>query len=98
MVFVDVRHTLRTRASRNWPITAATIGSDIVGFRGLLFGLPCVLHRVYFTYSYRVGGSQHNGRFFVLVSSKKTGEELRQKLVGRSVPVKYADRKPGIAL
>ncbi len=98
MVFADVRHKLRRRASKNWPTTAATIDSGMVGFRGPLSGLPSILHRVHFTYSYCVGGLKHNGRFFLLVNSKNAGEELRQELVGRNVPVKYADRKPGVAL
>jgi len=98
MVFADVRHTLRRRASKNWPTTAATIDSGIVGSRGSLSGLPSILHRVHFTYSYCVGGLRHSGRFFLLVNSKNVGEELRQELVGRNVPVKYDDRKPGVAL
>ena len=98
MVFADVRHTLRRRASKNWPTTAATIDSGVVGFRGPLSGLPSILHRVHFTYSYCVGGLKHSGRFFLLVNSKNVGEELRQELVGRNVPVKYDDRKPGVAL
>jgi len=98
MVFADVRHTLRRRASKNWPTTAATIDSGVVGFRGPLSGLPSILHRVHFTYSYCVGGLKHNGRFFLIVNSKNAGEELRQELVGRNVLVKYDDRKPGVAL
>src|SRR5258708_22701457 len=74
------------------------VDSGMVGFRGPLSGLPSILHRVHFTYSYCVGGLKHNGRFFLLVNSKNAGEELRQELVGRNVPVKYADRKPGVAL
>ena len=97
MVFADVRYTLRRRASKNWPTTAATIDSGTVGIRGPLSGLPSVLHRVHFTYSYQVRGSQYSGRFFLLVSSKKAGEDLRQKLVGRSVLAKYDDRKPEVA-
>jgi hypothetical protein len=98
MVFADVRYTLRRRASKNWPTTTATIDSTIVGFRGPLSGLPRILWRVHFTYSYCVGGLKHNGRFFLLVNSKNAGEELRQELVGRNVLVKYDDGKPGIAL
>jgi hypothetical protein len=98
MVFADVRYTLRRRASKNWPTTAATIDSGIVGFRGPLSGLPRILYRVHFTYSYCVGGLKHNGRFFLLVQGKNAGEELRQKLVGRNVLVKYDDRKPEVAL
>jgi hypothetical protein len=98
MVFADVRYTLRRRASKNWPTTAATIDSGIVGFRGPLSGLPRILYRVHFTYSYCVGGLKHNGRFFLLVQGKNAGEELRQKLLGRNVLVKYDDRKPEVAL
>jgi hypothetical protein len=93
MVFVDVRYTLRRRASKNWPTTAATIDNSIFRYR-----LPSVLYRVYFTYSYCVDGLKHNGRFFLLVNSKNAGEELRQELVGRNVLVKYDDSKPEIAL
>lgn len=98
MVFADMRYTIRMRARKNWPATSATIDGGIVGFRGLLSSLPSVLHRVHFTYKYRVDGLQHDGRFFLFVNSKKTGEEILKKLVGRSVPVKYDDRKPEIAL
>jgi len=98
MVFADLRYTLRSRRSKNWPTTAATINSGIVGFQGPLSGLPSVLNRVHFTYSYRVRGLEHQGRFFLLVNSKTAGEDLRQKLVGRSVCVKYDDRKPEVAL
>lgn len=98
MVFVDVRYTLRRRASKSWPTTAATIDSGIVGFRGPFSGLPRLLYRVHFSYSYWVGGLKHNGRFFLLVNSKNAGEELRQKLVGRNVLVKYDNRKQGVAM
>jgi hypothetical protein len=98
MVFADLRYTLRRRRSKNWPTSAATINGGIVGFQGPLSGLPSVLHRVRFTYSYRVRGLDHQGRFFFLVNSKTAGEDLRQKLVGRSVRVKYDDRKPKVAL
>ena len=98
MVLVDLRYTFRRRRSKNWPTTAAIIDSGIVGFRGPLSHLPSILHRVHFTYSYRVHGSEHHGRFFLLVDSKTAGEDLRQKLVGRTVPVKYDDRKPDVAL
>jgi hypothetical protein len=97
MVFADVRYTLRKRASKNWPTTTATIDSGIVGFRGPLSRLPSILYRVHFTYSYCMGGLKHNGRFFLLVQGKNAGGELRQKLVGRNVLVKYDDRKPGVA-
>jgi hypothetical protein len=98
MVFADLRYTLRRRASKNWPTTAATIESGIVGFRGPLSGLPRILYRVHFTYSYCVGGLKHGGRFFLLVNSKDAGEELKQELIGRNVLVKFDDGKPGIAL
>ncbi len=98
MIFAEVRYTLRRRASKNWPSTAATIDSAIVGFRGPLSGLPRILYRVHFSYSYCVGGLKHNGRFFLLVNSKNAGEELRQELVGSNVLVRYDDRKPGVAL
>ena len=98
MVYADVRYTVRRHRSKNWPTTTATIDSGIVGFRGPLSGLPRVLYRVHFTYSYQVGGMQHSGCFFLLVQGKKAGEDLRQQLVGRSVMVKYDDRKPEVAL
>jgi|SRR5882762_3882781 len=98
MVFVDVRYTLRRRASKNWPTAAATIDSGIIGFRGPFSGLPRILYRVHFSYSYCVGGLKQNGRFFLLVNSKNGGEELRRELVGRNVLVKYDNRKPGVAL
>jgi hypothetical protein len=98
MVFADVRYSLRRRMSKAWPTTAATIDSAIVGFRGPLSGLPRILHRVHFTYSYSVGGLKHSGRFFLLVNSKNAGEGLRRELLGRNIPVKYDDRKPEIAL
>ena len=98
MVFADLRYTFRKRRSKNWPTTAAKIDSGVVGFQGPLSRLPSILHRVHFTYSYSVCGSQHTGRFYVLVGNRKIGEELRQKLVGRSVPIKYDDRKPQVAL
>jgi hypothetical protein len=98
MVFADARYTLRRRASKNWPTTEATIDSGIVGFRGPLSGLPSILYRVHFTYSYCVGGLKRNGRFFLLVQGKNAGEELRRELMGRNVLVKYDDRKPGVAL
>jgi hypothetical protein len=93
MVFVDVRYTLRRRASKNWPTTAATIENGIFRYR-----LPSVLYRVYFTYSYCVGELKCNGRFFLLVNSKNAAEKLREELVGRKVLVKYDDHKPGVAL
>ena len=98
MVFADLRYTLRRRRSKNWPTTAAKIDNAVVGFRGPLSRLPSILHRVHFTYSYSVNGLPHTGCFYVLVGDRKIGEELRQKLVGRSVPVKYDDRKPQVAL
>jgi hypothetical protein len=98
VVFADARYTLRRRASKNWPSATATIDSGSVGFRGPLSGLPSILYRVHFTYSYCVDGSKHDGRFFLLTNSKNAGEGLRQKLVGRSVPVKYNDRKPEVSL
>jgi hypothetical protein len=98
MVFADVRYTFRKRRSKNWPTTAAKIDNGVVGLRGPLSGLPSILHRVHFTYSYSINGLQHTGRFYVLVGDRKIGEKLRQKLVGRSVPIKYDDRKPQVAL
>jgi hypothetical protein len=98
MVFAEVRYMLRRRASKNWPTTAATIDNGIVGFQGPLSGLPRILYRVHFSYSYCVGELKHNGRFFLLVNSKNAGEELRRELLGRNVLVKYDDRKPGVAL
>ena len=98
MVFADVRYMLRRRASKNWPTTAATIARCMVGFRGPLSGLPRVLYRAHFTYSYCVDGLKYNGRFFLLVNSKNAGEELRRELVGKNVLVKYDNRKPGVAL
>jgi hypothetical protein len=90
MVFTDLRYTLRKRRSKNWPTTAAKIESAVLG--------PGVFRRVHFTYSYCVNGLQHTGRFYLLAAGKKTGEELRQSLVGRSVPVKYDERKSEVAL
>jgi hypothetical protein len=98
MVFIDLRYTLRKRASKNWPTTTAVIDSGVVGFRGPFSGLPRILYRVHFTYSYHVGELSHNGRFFVLAGSKNTGEELRRQLVGKSIVVKYDDRKSEVAL
>ena len=98
MIYADLRYTLRKRASKNWPTTEATIDSGIVGFRGPLSGLPRILYRVHFTYSYKVSGSQHVGRFFLLANGKSTGESLRQELMGRRVLVKFDDRKPGVAI
>jgi hypothetical protein len=98
MVFADLRYTIRKRRSKNWPTAAAKIDNGVVGFRGPLSRLPSILHRVHFTYSYSVNGLPHTGCFYVLVGDRKIGEELRQKLVGRSVPVKYDDRKPQVAL
>ena len=90
MVFADLRYTFRKRRSKHWPTTAAKIESAVVG--------PGVFRQVHFTYSYCVNGLQHTGRFYLLVSNRKAGEELRQSLVGRSVPVKYDARKPEVAL
>ena len=98
MIFADVRYTLRRRASKNWPTTAAEVDSGVVGFRGPLSGLPRILYRVHFTYSYCVGGLKHSGRFFLLANSKNSGDELVRNLVGRNVLAKYDDRKPGVAL
>jgi hypothetical protein len=98
MVFAEMRYMLRRRASKNWPSTEATIDNGIVGFRGPLSGLPRILYRVQFSYSYSVRGLKHNGHFFLLVNSKIAGEELRQGLVGRNVLAKYNDRRPGVAL
>lgn len=98
MVFVDLRYTLRRRRSRNWPTTAGTIDSGIVGFRGPLSGLPRILYRVHFTYSYHVNGLQHSGRFFLLTNGRKAGEDIRQTLMGRSVLVRYDDRNPEVAM
>jgi len=98
MIFADVRYTLRRRASKNWPTTAAEVDSGVVGFRGPLSRLPRILYRVHFTYSYCVGGLKHSGRFFLLANSKNSGDELVRNLVGRNVLAKYDDRKPGVAL
>jgi hypothetical protein len=98
MFFVDARYTLRRRASKNWPATAATIDSGIVGSSGPLASLPSILYRVHFTYSYQVNGLQHSGRFFCLTQGKQRGEELRRALVGKSVSVRYDVRKPEVAL
>ena len=98
MVFADLRYTFRKRRSKNWPTTTAKIDNGDVGFRGPLSRLPSILHRVHFTYSYSVNGLQHSGRFYLLVGDLKIGEELRQKLAGRSVPIKYDERKPQVAL
>jgi hypothetical protein len=98
MIFADVRYTFRKRASKNWPTTEAKIDSGVVGFRGPLSGLPRILYRVHFTYSYCVGGLKHSGRFFLLANSKNSGEELLRNLVGRNLLAKYDDRKPGVAL
>jgi hypothetical protein len=98
MIFADVRYTLRKRASKDWPTTAAKIDSGVVGFRGPLSSLPRILYRVHFTYSYCVGGLKHSGRFFLLVNSKNSGEELLRNLIGREVLAKYDGRKPGVAL
>ena len=56
VVFVEPRYTIRRRRSKNWPTTAGTIDSGIVGFRGPLSGFPRVLYRLHLTYSYRVNG------------------------------------------
>jgi len=98
MIFADVRYTLRKRASKDWPTTAAKIDSGVVGFRGPLSSLPRILYRVHFTYSYCVGGLKHSGRFFLLVNSKNSGEELLRNLIGREALAKYDGRKPGVAL
>jgi hypothetical protein len=98
IVFADVRYTLRRRASKNWPTTAATIDSGFVENRGPFSRIPSILKNVDFTYSYCVGGLKYSGQFFLLVTSKTAGEKLRQELVGRNVLVKYDDRKPGVAL
>jgi hypothetical protein len=98
MVFYDLRYTLRKRASKNWPCVEATIDSGIVGFRGPLSALPSLLYRVHFTYSYRVNRLQYSGRFFLLAGSKKSGEEFRQALAGKSVLAKYDSRRPGVSL
>ena len=82
MLFADVRYAFRRRASKNWPTTPATIDSGIVGFRGPLSGLPRILHRVHFTYSYSVGGLEHSGRLFLLASNKTAGEEFRREKRG----------------
>jgi hypothetical protein len=87
MVLADVRYTIRKRASKNWPNTAATIDSGFVGNRGPFSRVPSILKNV--TYSYCVGGLKHSGQFFLLVTSKTAGEKLRQELVGRNVVVKY---------
>jgi hypothetical protein len=75
MVFADLRYTLRKRRSKNWLSTAAKIESAVLGLG--------VFRRVHFIYSYCVSGLQHTGRFYLLVTSTKTGEELRRRLVGR---------------
>ena len=98
MVFADLRYTFRKRRSASWPVTGARIDGGVVGFRGPLSGLPRVLYRVHFTYSYQVRGSLHHGSFCLLAGSQTEGDELRQTLVGRSVPIKYDDRKPQVAL
>jgi hypothetical protein len=50
MVFLDLRFTIRKRASQNWPTTEAKISSSNLRLQGLL-------HRVHFTYSYCANGS-----------------------------------------
>ncbi len=98
VVFHDLRYTLRKRASKNWPSVEATIESGIVGFRGPLSALPSFLYRVHFTYSYRVNGLHHSGRFFLLADSRKSGEKFRQALAGKSILAKYDSRRPGVSL
>jgi hypothetical protein len=97
-VLIDARYTFRRRASKNWPATTAMIRSGIVGFRGPFAWIPRVLYRVHFTYSYSVNGIEYSGRFFCLTRGKERGETLCQALVGKSVPVKYNDQKPEVAL
>ena len=89
IAFADLRYTVRRRRSRNWPATAAKIENSILG--------PGVIGRVQFNYSYSVNGLQHSGHFYLFVGNGET-VELRQRLVGRSVPVKYDDRKPEVSL
>jgi hypothetical protein len=94
MVFAEFRYTLRRRASENWPTTGATVDSGMIAFRGL----PSIWYRVDFTYSYRVDGLQRTGRFGLLVGNKKSGEELRQELVGKNILIKYKPGRPEVTL
>jgi Protein of unknown function (DUF3592) len=82
MVFQDLRFTIRKRASKNWPAIEATIDSSSLGPQGLL-------HRVHFTYSYRVNGSNCTGRFDLLAGNTISVKELQQSVVGKKVAVRY---------
>jgi hypothetical protein len=90
MVFFDLRHTFRKRASKNWPTIEATIDSSNLGPQGLL-------HRVHFTYSYRVNGLQYTGRFDLLAGNTISVRDLQQSVVGKKVLVKYDARHLGIS-
>jgi hypothetical protein len=91
MIFRDLRFTFRKRASEKWPAIEAVIDAGEIGFRGLL----C---RVHFTYSYEVNGQRRTGRFSLLTNSNKSGEALKQTLIGKKTGVKYDTRDPDISL
>lgn len=82
MVFFDLRHTFRKRASKDWPTIEATIDSSNLGPQGLL-------HRVHFTYSYRVTGLHYTGHFDLLAGNTISVKELQQSVVGKKVFVRY---------
>jgi hypothetical protein len=90
MVFFDLRHTFRKRASRNWPSIEATIDSSNLGPQGLL-------HRVHFTYSYRINGVYYTSRFDLFAGNTISVKELQQSVVGKKVLVQYDARHPGIS-
>jgi len=90
MVFFDLRHTFRMRASKNWPTIEATIESSNLGPQGLL-------HRVHFTYSYRVNGLHYTGRFDLLAGNTISMKELQRSVVGKKVFVKYDTRHLGVS-
>jgi len=90
MVFYDLRHTFRKRASKNWPTIEATIDSSNLGSQGLL-------HRVHFMYSYRVNGLHYTGRFDLLAGNTISVKELQQSVVGKKVFVRYDTHQAGVS-
>jgi hypothetical protein len=57
-----------------------------------------LLHRVHFTYSYQVNGSDYTGQFDLLAGNTISVKDLQQSMVRKRLEVKYHILRPEVSL
>jgi hypothetical protein len=92
----SVRQQLRMYRSRKWPTVQGIVqkGELIRAGPGKYLKLPS---RALFGYSYSVGSVLYVG-FFVVLTGLEPDQELRRRIEGRHVTVRYDPKKPNISV